>query len=370
MTVVVVGLGDLGGRVFHALAAVPSIHRLIGAGRSVERGREHAGGAALVAELVGGPRSVEYQQIDLGDSVSTARALQRLDPEIIVMAASRHTWWRPRTKDARRTAELARLPYGAWLPLLISPVRALMEARKDAGVRARVVCLPYPDAVGAALAPLGLAPELGSGNVTEVAAKLRLLTSRLKGVSRDEVTVRLIMHHAAERDAFGVFTVLQGAGERGAAPWIAEVTVGGVSLLREDVERLFRSVYPLPPGRESHILTAGATVHLVKCMLSAEPQATHVPGPNGLPGGYPVLLGPDGIQLDLPVGVTEQDALDTNRHAARWDGIEAIETDGTVVFTGDVARESLRVLGIELERVRPSDMALVADEMELRLQTR
>src|ERR687885_2838632 len=84
-----------------------------------------------------------------------------------------------------------------------------MEARP----RAPVVCLPYPDAVGPALAPLGLAPTCGAGNVTETAAKLELLAG-------DDAEARLVLHHAAQRYAFPAFAGLGGeAVDGGEPPW-------------------------------------------------------------------------------------------------------------------------------------------------------
>ena len=255
------------------------------------------------------------------------------------------------------------LPFGVWLPLQLVLVRKLMEARREAGIAARVVCLPYPDAVGPALAPLGLAPELGAGNVAETAPKLELLAARAAGVAREEVRVRLVMHHAAQRVAFG-----GPAGDE--PPWAAEVLVRGERLPDEDVQRLFRAPWPLPQGRDTHELSAAATAHAVRALLRDEPTATHAPAPNGLPGGYPVRLSRRGVDLDLPSQLSTEDAVALNERAAAFDGIERIERDGTIVFTGDLAAASERLLGLRLERVRPDEVDGVADELAARARRR
>src|SRR5437764_5988270 len=128
-----------------------------------------------------------------------------------------------------------------------------MLAHRDAGSRAVVVSLPYPDGVGPALAPLGLAPDLGGGNVAETAPKL----ARLAGPGAE---VRLVMHHAVQRFAFApagdagvhlhhsehpmptaaasdVGVHLHHLGE---PPWEAEVRVDGERLDDERVRELFR----------------------------------------------------------------------------------------------------------------------------------
>jgi hypothetical protein len=353
-TVLVIGLGDLGTRVFDALARLPEIERLVGAGRDEERGRARAGQTAFVAMLAGGPRDVAFEPLDLDDVAATSALLRRLDPEVVVTAASRHTWWRP-FADERVDA----LPFGVWLPLQLVLVRKVMEAHREAGIGTRVVCLPYPDAVGPALVPLGLAPDLGAGNVAETAPKLELLA----GADRDEVRVRLVMHHAAQRVAFG----------RPAAdepPWAAEVLVRGERLPDEDVQRLFRAPWPLPQGRDTHELSAAATAHAVRALLADEPTATHAPAPNGLPGGYPVRLSRRGVELDLPAHLTREEAIALNERAARFDGIEHIDRDGTIVFTGEVADGSERLLGLRLERVGPDEIDGVADELAARARRR
>lgn len=353
-TVLVIGLGDLGTRVFDALARLPEIERLVGAGRDEERGRARAGQTALVSSLAGGPRHVGFERVDLEDVAAAASVLRRLDPEVVVTAASRHTWWRPFADE-----RVGELPFGVWLPLQLVLVRKVMEARREAGVAARVVCLPYPDVVGPALAPLGLAPDLGAGNVAETAPKLELLA----GAARDEVRVRLVMHHAAQRVAFG-----GPAGDE--PPWAAEVLVRGERLPDEDVQRLFRAPWPLPQGRDTHELSAAATAHAVRALLADEPTATHAPAPNGLPGGYPVRLSRRGVELDLPAYLTREEAIALNERAARFDGIERIEPDGTIVFTGEVVAGTERLLGLRLERVRPDEVDDLAAELAARARRR
>jgi hypothetical protein len=229
------------------------------------------------------------------------------------------------------------------------------------------MCLPFPDAVGAALAPLGLQPDIGAGNVTEVAAKLRLLAARSLDLSREDVQVRLVMHHAAERYAFSAFTSLAGGNERlEAPPWCAEIRVRGTLLSAAQVSALFRSSYPLAPGRESQSLTAAATVHLIQALLSEHPIHTHAPAPHGLPGGYPITVSRDAIDLDLPQGMAVEEAIALNNQAARWDGIERIHADGTITFITTVANATEEVLGLRLQRVFPPDLDLIADELEQR----
>jgi len=291
----------------------------VAAARDAEHARAVAGQAALVAALCGGPAVV-----DLGDRDGLAELLARLQPDIIVLTASRLTWW--------RVPEHARsLPYGAWLPLHVPLVRSLMQARDAAGLSAPVVALPYPDAVGPALAGSGLAPQTGAGNVLETAAKFAVVTAGRARVGLEAVDVRLLAHHAPS-----------GSRSAPSASWW----------------RCRRSDRPAATARRGCRQRRGA---------ARQPQRLHVPAPAGRPGGYPVHISRVGINLGLPPGMTESEAIAVNAVAARWDGVERIEPDGAFVHSGWVSDTLERTLGLRLERVEPADSDAIADDLEARL---
>jgi hypothetical protein len=243
-----------------------------------------------------------------------------------------------------------------------------MRARAAAGLAAPVVALPYPDAVGPVLAAAGLAPELGAGNVLEIAAKLGTLAAGRARVPREEVDVRLVAHHAAERLAFSAFASLGGGGgPPGPPPVLARVFVRGEALADEVVREDLVAAYPLPAGRATHRLTAAATAATVDALLSPVPRPLHAPAPGGRPGGYPVSVSRSGVELHLPDGVSEEDAIAVNAVAGRWDGIEDIAADGTVTFTPWLSDAVHTALGMRLDELRPGDQDAVADELSARL---
>lgn len=358
--ILVLGLGDLGQRIVSAMIHRPG-GRLVVSARNLEAASKVAGQATLIAGLYDGPRTIEVARIDLDDRDDAAAQLAAIAPAAIILAASPVTWWR--LPDA-----VEEVPYGAWLPLQVTIVRKLMEARNAAGLTAPVVAMPYPDAVGPVLAGAGLAPELGAGNVLEMAAKLRATASESSGAAREEVEVRLVAHHATERLAFSTFRGLGGnGGPSGPPPIYARVSVRGQPLDDEAVRTQLASEYALPRGRATHRLTAAATVVTVDALLSDTPRRLHAPAPGGRPGGYPVRVSRGGVELDLPADLSEQDAVAINAVAARWDGIELIAPDGTVTFSGWVSDALEQALGMRLERVALDEQAAVADELAARL---
>lgn len=359
-SVLVAGLGDLGARVLDQLAADPRLGRLVGAGRATRRAEMLVAQAALIADAVEGPRHVEHRPVDLGDRGAVATLLRDVRPDVVVFAASRHSWW--------RTAPAATsLPYAVWLPLQVTLLRTFMQAHRDVAATARVVTLPHPDVAGPMLAAEGLAPHVGAGNVAEVAAKLRMLVTAERRCHRRDVEVHLVLHHAAERLAFSVFDRPHRepeASRHPGPPYLAEATVGGEPVEQHVVERLLRSPYPLPPGAGSHQLTAATTVRLVHALLGDEPQRLHAPAPGGLPGGYPVTVSSGAVRLDLPPSIATQDAVAVNERAAAHEGVASVEEDGTLLLTPEASAAALAVLGLQLHAVPPSELDTVADELE------
>ncbi len=357
--VLVVGLGDLGQRIATALAHRPG-GRLVTAARNPEVARTTAGQAALIAAVCHGPRSVEAACIDLNQIDATASELARLTPSVIVLAASRLTWWRVPQRAAS-------IPYGAWLPLHVTLVHKLMRARAAAGIAAPVIALPYPDGVGAVLAGAGLAPEMGAGNVLELAAKMTAVAAKRSGITHDRVHVRLIAHHAVQRIAFPAFQTLGGAGPVSPPPFLAQVCLDGKPVPDAIAREYLTAPYPLPSGRATHTLTTAATIATIDALRSHTPQKLHVPAPAGRPGGYPVTISRAGIKLDLPADVSETDAIAVNAVAARWDGIEQIASNGTLTYTTAASDAIERRLGLRLTSVTLSEQQPVADELAARL---
>jgi hypothetical protein len=66
----------------------------------------------------------------------------------------------------------------------------------------------------------------------------------------------------------------------------------------------------------------------------------HVPGPMGLPGGYPIVLKGGRISLDLPEGIARETAIAWNVQFEVQNGL-VISPDGRAHYTGRL-REALK----------------------------
>jgi hypothetical protein len=112
-------------------------------------------------------------------------------------------------------------------------------------------------------------------------------------------------------------------------------------------------------------LFAASAVKNVVALLGSDPTDTHVTGPGGLPGGYPARVQNGQISLSLPGGLGVDEAVALNNAAARWDGIERIEPDGTVLYTADAVAamqelghrcESVTIDGLDTQAKRLQDL--------------
>lgn len=82
-------------------------------------------------------------------------------------------------------------------------------------------------------------------------------------------------------------------------------------------------------------------------LLAGQHVVTHLPGPNGRPGGYPVVVSANGTEVRLPDGVTEQRAHDLNQRWAMLGG--AVVDDGRVTYHPSV-REAIKPVVPEVAR--------------------
>lgn len=133
-------------------------------------------------------------------------------------------------------------------------------------------------------------------------------------------------------------------------------------------EELLLGLYPIPPGPVIHFLTAGCTIQLIRAFLSERGVLIHAPGPEGLPGGYPIIVSREALNFAPIEGLTLEEAIAINERSHRFDGIERIKNDGTVVFCSEAAEVLRAELGYECKRLSPGEAEERAKELVSRFQ--
>ncbi len=352
-----IGLGGLGGVLLELLAREPCLGELVVASRNAERGVARCNLARLGALAQGYAPSIRFVPLDLDDGAMVAEIVRREAPDILLSTATRQTWWLPDLLPPEPSARIKSAGFGVWLPVHLTLTMKLMAALRQADYHGLVLTAPFPDVVNCVLGRLGLAPTCGIGNLDEIVPKVRLLAAQRLGTPLEAVRVLLVAHHAFEPAAFG-------APMAELPPYFVRVEHGGQDVTQAvRADELLLAPYPLPSGPLTHFLTAGSAVRLVRALTSTGGALLHAPAPGGLPGGYPVIASRAGVRPAPISGLSLGEAIDINERSHRFDGIERIEADGTVVFCPAAADVLRRTLGYDCTRLPPADAEARAGEL-------
>ncbi|MBO0664558.1 hypothetical protein LQ948_18445 [Jiella sp. MQZ9-1] len=184
--------------------------------------------------------------------------------------------------------------------------------------------------------------------------------AQLTGLPPETVRVRLVAQHY-----FSHLVPRTGHAGHGAYHLHASDPRDGATIL-VDHAALFKLLGgPLKRlgGVAGQLLTAASASRVMAGLCEAEPVAAHVPGPNGLPGGYPALVSRNGIELDLPPGLSRQEAIAINETCQAADGIERIDADGTAWFAEREMAVMRQMLGYDVRSMALSECAGQAREL-------
>ncbi len=296
--ILITGTGNLAERMVCDIATTaPKPLRITIAGRDVERERMEwlrvAGNSR--AAIMSRPVYFETDEIDWSSPETIAETIRRWQPKLVIHAASVQsaavvydtvTDWGKLVKIGGLSATVV------FQSLLSSRIgKAIGMAAPDA-----LFCnCCYPDLTNSVLKGMGLPVVCGFGNIEILAVAF----AGEAGI-RERGRVRLLAHHQH------LYPFRGPADERKRRP--PRVWIDGTEI--DDVYPRFRRVRLT---REPAIPISGCTsVPVIFALSGLSDYVGHVPGANGRPGGYPVTIKNRQIALDLPEGVTEEEATAFN----------------------------------------------------------
>jgi hypothetical protein len=361
-TVMLIGVGDLGGVILELLAREEWPGRIVAADQNAERGIRRCNLARIGAMAQGLHPEIDFVPLDLLQAEAVAERIRLELPDLILSTASLMTWWLPDLLPEPQAKRIASAGFGVWLPVHLTLSLKLMEALRDVGYGGHVLTAPFPDVVNAILGKLDLAPTCGVGNLDEIVPKVRLLAAARLGVAVEEVKVTLVAHHALEPYVFG-----KPAGD--VPPYFLRIEHAGHDVSGKVRGReLLMAPYELPAGPVTHFLTAGSALRLLRALATEAELYLHAPAPKGLPGGYPILAGRAGVRPAPIPGFSLDEAIAINTRSHRFDGIERIESDGTAIFVSERAEVLKDELGYDCERLPVGEAQGRADELIARFK--
>lgn len=297
------------------------------------------------AAIFGRPARFGSFAIDLLEPDAAPRLLAATQPRVVVQAASIQTSQviaQSGNAWTRLVAEGGLSATAVFQALISSRVAAAITR---AGTPTAFVNCGFPDVVNGMITAQGHAVACGMGNI----AILSNVFAGSAGV-RPDAAVKVLAHYQT------IAAWRRPPAERtGPTP---RVWVDGAEV--DDVFARFADVQLTP---EPAIEISGASgVPMMLAMASGGDWRGHVPGPNGLPGGYPVVLSAGKMTLDLPPGVSADEAVAWNRAFEERNGL-TVEADGKVAYTGRL-REGLAAHDAKLaEGFHIDDLEAVCTKM-------
>jgi len=343
-TIMIIGLGDLGGHVLEMLVRAPGYRKIITADVNEDWAYRKTNIAAFGASQLGHYPELEFVKIDLYNIDQSAEIISKYKPEVIYSAVSLQSWWVINNLPKEVFEELDIARFGPWLSMHLTLVYKLMQAVKLTGLDIKVINSAFPDAAHTVLDKVGLAPTIGIGNVANPVPSIRSsIAYRLQRPMKD-VTVFFFAQHYVSH-------YLPRFGTAGGAPYYLKAMVDGEDVTNEvNMEEVFADIpirFRRSGGRDGQILTASSAVGITLAVADDTGDFMHAPGPSGLPGGYPVQVDRNGGRVVLPKGLTIEEAVRINEEGQRYDGIDKIDEDGTVTYAEKSAEIMKKMVGYD-----------------------
>ncbi|WP_312795168.1 hypothetical protein [Tianweitania sp.] len=262
------------------------------------------------------PARFATQEIDLLEPGASEAVILEHQPRLVVQAASIQTSSVISDGGSRWTDLVAEGGLSA-----TAVFQALISSRMAAAISAlapqtKLINCSFPDVVNGMITAMGHDVLCGTGNVA-------ILSNVFAGAREnlDDGPLRVLAHY----QCLAPWRQPPEARKGAAAP---RVFIGDTEIA--DPFHAFSHCQLTP---EPAIEISGASgVTLMLAFAANKVWHGHVPGPNGLPGGYPVKLEDGALKLDLPSSVSEADAIAWNE---AFEGRKGLTVgDGTAHYHG------------------------------------
>ena len=364
-SVMIIGLGELGGYVLEFLARMPNIPKIIATDIREEWGVRKVNSAIAGASQFGLYPDIEFARLDVFDVDTTTKILQEVQPTILFNSVTLQSWWviTQLPEEAYEAIDEAR--FAPWFPMHFVPAYKLMQAVKKSRIKSHIVNAAFPDLVNPALGKIGLTPTVGIGNIDNLLSSSRIVAAKMFDAALRAVTVYMVAPHY-----FSYYVTR--FGKNGGAPYYLKVMIDDKDVTSEiDRDQFFANVATLgkrPGGVHANPVVASSVCKIIMGILFDTKELGHAPGPNGLPGGYPIKLSAEGVRVFLPEDLTLEEAIRINNEAQILEGVESIEEDGTVVLTEKSAAIFRKLLDFDCKVYTVKDCETKAKELDTKFR--
>lgn len=317
--ILITGTGMFAGRIALDIAATAKQKvNVIIAGRNKMRldWLKTAGNAR--AAMFGTPAKFSTVEVDMVAKGACDHLLEVCNPKLVVQAASIQTSSVISDQGNRWTELVAEggLSATAVFQALISSRMAAAIAKRP--IRPLLINCSFPDVVNGMITAMGYDVLCGTGNVAILS---NVFAGAYDGLLDGQM--RVLAHYQC-------LSAWRQPPEKRKTAIAPRVFIGDTEL--DDVFDAFKSCQL---STEPAIEISGASgVTLMLALISRLPWVGHVPAPAGLPGGYPVQLIDDRLELDLPHNLSREDAISWNSKFEEAGGL--IVKDGNAEYKGNL----------------------------------
>lgn len=327
-TILLFGTGQFAARILFDIAATARHPvRVVVAGRSAPRLAWLRTAGHARAAMFERPVRIATRIAEVASAEAAAEVIAAVKPAVVVQAASEQAGAVISAKGnawAKLVAEGGLSTTAVFQALLTSRVaRGLQQS----GVSAHLINCCFADVVNGIVAAQGLPVTSGIGNVA-------ILSNAFAGHLGPQAGK---LHVLAHYQTIGAFR-MPPASRSGPMPrvWIDGAEIG-------DVAARFAEIQLTP---EPVIDISGASgAPMMVAMAAGTRWVGHVPGPEGLPGGYPVQFDGSALSLDLPAGLSRTAAITWN---AQFEARNGLVVEGTRARYAGILQERLQALSPDM----------------------
>lgn len=311
---------------------------------------------------------VEYEQLDVIDSEEVTRILDKYNPDLLCYCARYISGVKYGSLSYKND-----IGYGAWMPLAVAPLIKLYEGISKSKSNPKVIVSSFPDATVPYLHSLGYEVFTGAGNLNHLIPRLKMAFSDYYESSIDFININLSASHYLN-------TYVSKEGTSRNSDYRLTAVVGGKFISSDNLEdkkdienEIFpRCKIPMESGKVRNLMIS-SDIHKICNIVLTEDSNTiiHLPGVNGLIGGYPCYYSKSEDKFKVIFDSPEILRLSrfANHNSLACDGIVDI-SNGQVTFTDKLVDDMKSKLGITYPKIidGPEEMLKFARDLKFELE--
>ena len=333
-TLLFISMGELATHLLEAVARTDIFDTIVVASRDLEKARKRANNAVLGAGIEGFFPRIIAEKLDVHSNDFSTR-LREIKPDFIFSAPSLLPWW-------KLAPDGINMPFAGYTALHLSLMQKFRNRIAQSGVNSIWIGASFPDVINAMLNRTGFGPDYGIGNVQEPIAKIQMGVGRVLNCAPNDVDVKLVAQHAFE------YFVLNDQKPDKLPPYLLKAALAGKDVT-QIAEGVLREAFPFPYDLHFNRVTASSGLVALHAITGETERSIHLPGIGALVGGYPVRASKSGITIDLPDEWSLEQAILVNEASLKWDGVDEMAQDGTIVFTAETQQALRKLLGKNIE---------------------